>query len=163
MFALIFIYTEYSYPSSPISMPARHRWKASTYNWQSFPVGWQYRGVISLHSNLGVAQSRLVNFPLHYRSSNRLISLRRVAPIIVFYLSFRGQFTCASSLGVKETEKGKMKMLPLFTSTHRPLTTWHMERKKKKSNMNFVRLSVAFALRHMIQYVEPSRESDGKL
>lgn len=39
------------------------------------------------HSNLRVAQSWLVNFPLHYRSSNRLISLGRIAAIIVFYLS----------------------------------------------------------------------------
>lgn len=125
------MYIEYSCPSSPISMPAGLQERASTYNWQSFPVGWQYRGVISLHSNLRVAQSRLVNFPLHYRSSNRLISLRRVAPIIVFYLSFRSQFTCASLLSVKETEEGKMRMLLLFTSTRRPLTTWHMERKKQ--------------------------------
>lgn len=130
MLALIFMSTEYSCPSLPISMPARHQQKASTYNWQSFPVGWQYRRVISLHSNLWVAQSRLVNFPLHYRSSNRLISLRRASPIIVFYLSFRSQFTCASLLSVKETEKGKMKMLLLFTSTHHPLMTWHVERKK---------------------------------
>lgn len=130
MLALIFMPTEYSCLSSPISIPARRRWKANTYNWQSLPVGWQYRGLISLHSNLRVAQSRLVNFPLHYRSSNRLISLRRIALIIVFHLFFRSQFTCASLLSVIETEKGKMKMLPLFTSTHHPLTTWHMERKK---------------------------------
>lgn len=105
--------------------------RAALYNWQSFPVGWLYRRVIFLHSNLWVAQSWLVNFPLHYRSSNRLISLRRVAPIIVFYLFFRSQFTCASLRSVKETQEGKMKMLLLFTSTHHPLMTWHMERKKQ--------------------------------
>lgn len=93
------------------------------------------------HSNLRVAQSWLVNFPLHYRSSNRLISLGRVAAIIVFYLSFRRQFTCASSPSVKETEEGKMKMLPLFTSTHHPFMTWHTE---CKSNMNLVPHSAAF-------------------
>lgn len=90
-----------------------------------------------------------------------------VAPIIVFYLSLRSQFTCASVPSVERDRGRKDENAPAF-HFHSPSIN-DLTRENAESNMNLAPLpcspSVFFflALRHMIQYVEVRREFDGKL